>query len=94
MTTRRKIFTVISITALVIVAFWFYWSPRAGISGDFSWRDLASIRWQVRMHTFKPILRINHNPDGTVTVYTGVQRGPLDGGGNIYEFKKTPDGWH
>lgn len=82
-----------SITVLVIVAFWFYWSPRAWVSGDFSLGELASIRWQVRTHTLQPILRIYRNPDGTVTVHTGVQRGPLDGGGYFYEFKKTPDGW-
>jgi hypothetical protein len=90
---RNKIITSIVAAVLIAVAFWFYWSPMARVSGDFSLRDRVSIRWQVRMRTFQPILQIYHNPDGTVSVYTGVQRGPLNGGGNFYEFKKTPSGW-
>jgi len=90
---HNKIITIITATVFVFVAFWFYWSPMAWVSGSFSLRELASIRWQVRLHTFQPILRIYHNSDGTVSVDTGVQRGPLDGGGNSYEFKRTPTGW-
>lgn len=91
MKTRKKVIATTSITVLVV--FWFYWCPTAKVLGAFSLRELASIRWQVRTHTLQPILRIYHNPDGTVDVYTGVQRADLDGCGNYYQFKKSQSGW-
>lgn len=93
MSAREKKLTVVGCAALIsIVCFWFYWSPRAEVKGHFSFRDLASIRWLVRAETFQSILRIIEQPDGSVEVWTGRQRGPLDGGGRLFRFERT-NGW-
>jgi hypothetical protein len=90
---RKKILVVGVAAAVLIVGFWFYWSPRASVSGNLSLRDLVAIRWAVRTQTLQPILIIYQGATGTVKVLTGVQRAPLDGSGYFYELKKTTNGW-
>jgi len=94
MTKRKKILIAIGVAAAVLlVGFWFYWSPRAGVQGDLSFGDSFSIRWLIRSQTLQPILHIHLDTDGSAEVMTGVQRGPWDGGGGYYKLKKTLEGW-
>lgn len=55
--------------------------------------DVKHIAAIVRAETTQTILTIELQRDGTVQVSTGVQRGPLDGGGNLYTLKRTFRGW-
>lgn len=88
--------TVIGSSLLLLgisCAFWLYWSPRAYVRGRFPLRDAAAIRWTIRTQTFQKILRIYQETDGTVSIETGVVRGPLNGQGRLYRLKKTSKGW-
>ncbi len=93
MTTRKRILVVGIAAVVLFVGFWFYWSPRAYVSGSLSFRDLFAIRWVIRTRTLQAILSIIKDADGTVRVHTGVQRAPLDGAGNFYELKSTNGVW-
>ena len=67
--TRKKRLTLRGCILLAVFAgFWFYWSPRASVTGNFSFQDLVSIRWLVRTETLESILQITEQPDGTVLV--------------------------
>jgi len=93
MSTRtKKQIIALCVTLVLIVSFWIYWSPRAAVTGHFSFRDLIAIRSLVRSETFESILQITEQPDGTVLILTGKQRAPLDGIGHCFTVERK-GGW-
>ena len=60
---------------------------------DLGAAEVKRITAIVQAETTEPILQIERQPDGTVKVLTGVLRGPLDGGGNLFTLKRTFRGW-
>jgi hypothetical protein len=63
------------------------------IDGTLSEADLRSIEALVRGLTKDPIMKMTVDDLGTVEVMTGVVRGPLDGGGDFYDFAKREGRW-
>lgn len=55
--------------------------------------DVKHITAIVHAETAKSILSIELQPDGTVKVSTGIQRTPLEGGGELFTLKRTFGGW-
>ena len=70
---------------------------RSGMRHDifpgFSWESIKEFPSSLREHWSDRILSIMVETNGTVEVETGVVRGPLNGRGTIYKFKKGPTGW-
>jgi hypothetical protein len=65
------------------------WSFDRGLSDS----DRKHITAIVQAETTESILEIERQRDGTVHVSTGVRRGGLDGGGNLFTLKRTFRGW-
>ena len=55
--------------------------------------DKSEIKNEISKYTAEDILMIIPEKDGSLQVMTGVVRGPLDGGGNIYILKKVKGAW-
>ena len=55
--------------------------------------DMYHINTLVYAETTEKILHITPQRDGTVEVMTRVQRGPLDGRGQVFVLRRTAEGW-
>ncbi|MBI3862318.1 MAG: hypothetical protein HY290_10530 [Planctomycetia bacterium] len=63
------------------------------VGGHLSAADVAEIESLVSKLTEERILLITVRKSGSVTVTTGVVRGPLDGGGSEFDFEKENGRW-
>ena len=81
------------IILLGIVGLAFLVAVSTSFDRDLSDADRKLITALVQKETTESILKIEQQGDGTVQVFTGVQRGPLDGGGKLFTLKLTFRGW-
>jgi len=89
----RKKLTVygLLVVGLISAVVWFYHGSVPG--GAFSARDVLAIKRAIRQETSEPILRIDGDGDGIVTVRTGRIGNGLDGSGHDYRLNRTASGW-
>ena len=94
MTARKKLLLFGLPAAVLVVGFWFYWSPDAKDYTCLSLVDSFKVRWLVRTQTFQHIRIIQGHPAGNIVIVeTGEDNTPTGGSGGSYWLHTPPDGW-